>query len=79
MVEKIKALEAERMDAVNAYQRAHAEATAAVEKLMLDAGIAAHVKEINRQLEQQRLQLQSKIDNLTGRIEALAELAESNS
>jgi hypothetical protein len=79
MVEKIRALEAERMEAVNAFQRAHADATAAVEKLMLDAGISAQVKEINRQLEQQRFQLQSKIDNLTGRIEALSELVESPS
>ena len=79
MVEKIKALESERLDLVNQFQRLHAEANAAVEKLMLDAGIAAHVKEINRTLEQHRIQLQSKIDNLTGRIEALSELSESQS
>jgi hypothetical protein len=79
MVDKIRALEAERMEAVHLFQRAHADATAAVEKLMLDAGISAQVKEINRQLEQQRFQLQSKIDNLTGRIEALSELVESPS
>ena len=79
MLEKIKTLETERMEAVNQFQRAYADATAAVEQLMLDAGIAAQVKEINRQLDQQRIQLQSKIDNLTGRIEALSELTESHS
>ncbi len=76
MTEKIKALEAQRLEAVHAFQRAHAEATVAVERLMQEAGIAEHVKEINRQLETQRVQLQSKIDNLTGRIEALSELAD---
>jgi hypothetical protein len=45
---------------------------------MQQAGIADQVKELNRKLEQQRLQLQSKIDNLTGRIEALTELVNSD-
>jgi hypothetical protein len=67
------------MESVHLFQRAHADATAAVEELMLNAGISAQVKEINRQLDQQRFQLQSKIDNLTGRIEALSELIDSPS
>ena len=79
MLEKIKTLETERMEVVNQFQRLHADATAAVEQLMLDAGIAAQVKEINRVLDQHRVQLQSRIDNLTGRIEVLSELVESQS